>query len=52
MQLRVYTGVDGQSHFDELGLPNKDVFEYALKSGETLDFRRDPMKGWHSAPCP
>ena len=50
MQIRVYTGEDGQSHFEELGLPSDDIFELALKSGETLDFRREPMTGWHNPP--
>lgn len=50
MQLRVYTGADGQSHFDELALPDQEIFQYALKSGETLDFRRENMKGWHNPP--
>ena len=50
MQWRVYTGADGQSHFDELALPDQEIFQYALKSGETLDFRRENMKGWHNPP--
>ena len=50
MQLKVYTGEDGHSHFGELELPDQDVFGLALKSGETLDFRRVPMEGWHNPP--
>ena len=50
MQLRVYTGSDGQSHFDELKLPEEDIFQLLLKSGETLNFRREPMEGWHNPP--
>ena len=50
MHWRVFTGEDGQSHFDELVLPAEEVFQNALKAGEALIFRRDNMKGWHNPP--
>lgn len=50
MYLRVYTGEDGHSHFEELKLPEDELFQYALKGGETMDFRRVNMDGWHNPP--
>ena len=50
MHWRVYTGEDEQSHFEELDLPDEESFQYALKEGEALIFRRDSMKGWHNPP--
>ena len=40
MLVRIYTGDDGQSHFEVLGLPAADVHRIATKSGEDLVFRR------------
>ncbi len=50
MYWRVYTGEDGHSHFEELRLPEEDLFQYALKAGETMDFRRVNMDSWHNPP--
>ena len=50
MQWRVYTGEDGHSHFEEMVLSEEELFQYALKSGETMDFRRRNMDGWHNPP--
>ena len=50
MYWRVYTGEDGYSHFEEIKLPEEDLFQYALKAGEAMDFRRVNMDGWHNPP--
>ena len=51
MLVRIYTGDDGQSHFEVLGLPAVDVHRIATKSGEDLVFRRsaaDRPVEWHN----
>ncbi len=50
MNLRVYTGEDGHSHFEELELPEESLFQFSLKPRETMDFRRVNMDGWHNPP--
>ena len=50
MLVRIYTGDDGQSHFEDLGLPEPDVHRIATKHGEDLVFRRsaaDRPAEWH-----
>lgn len=51
MLVRIYTGDDGQSHFEDLGLPEADVQRIATKPGEDLVFRRsavDRPVEWHN----
>ena len=51
MLIRIYTGGDGQSHFEDLGLPDADVQRITTKSGEDLVFRRTPEDRpaeWHN----
>ena len=51
MLVRIYTGDDGQSHFEDSGLPESDVQRIATKPGEDLVFRRsapDRSVEWHN----
>ena len=51
MLVRIYTGDDGQSHFEDSGLPESDVQRIATKPGEDLVFRRsapDRPVEWHN----
>jgi quercetin dioxygenase-like cupin family protein len=51
MLVRIYTGDDGQSHFEDLSLPESDVQRIATKPGEDLVFRRsalDRSVEWHN----
>ena len=50
MLVRVYTGNDGKSHLEELGMPSEDVLRVATKPGEDLVFRRsaeNSFSDWH-----
>jgi mannose-6-phosphate isomerase-like protein (cupin superfamily) len=50
MLVRIYTGDDGQSHFEDIGMPSDDVLRVATKPGEDLVFRRSAENGfsdWH-----
>ena len=50
MLVRIYTDDDGQSHFEDLGLPEPDVQRIATKAGEDLVFRVSPensFSDWH-----
>ena len=47
MILRVYTGDDGQSHFQELDLPTNDWEPVALKPGADAVFRCFPEGDFH-----
>ena len=50
MIVRIYTGDDGQSHFEELGLPDGEVERVATKPGEDLVFRQfaeNSFSDWH-----
>ena len=51
MLVRIYTGYDGQSHFEDLSLPESDVQRIPTKAGEDLVFRRSapnrPVE-WHN----
>jgi quercetin dioxygenase-like cupin family protein len=49
MIVRIYTGPDGQTHFEDLPLPA----EAALQAGANLMFRSfaaDYFSDWHTAP--
>ncbi|MCH9672601.1 MAG: hypothetical protein K0U93_14265 [Gammaproteobacteria bacterium] len=50
MQWRVFSGVDGQSQCEPLSLSAEPVFTLALKAGEDMVLRREPMPGWHNPP--
>jgi mannose-6-phosphate isomerase-like protein (cupin superfamily) len=50
MIVRIYTGDDGQAHFEELDIPSGDVERIATKAGEDLVFRRsaeNSFSDWH-----
>jgi len=51
--IRLYTGGDGQSHFEDVNTPKGEVEAVALKTGADLTFRRAPagrFSDWHNAP--
>ena len=53
MIVRVYTGPDGQSHFEDLTLPPPGAEDTGLLSVTGLAFRRSPpgrFMDWHHAP--
>ena len=50
MLVRIYTGDDGQSHFEDVGMPGDDTQRIATKAGEDLVFRRsaeNSFSDWH-----
>ena len=50
MIVRIYTGDDGQSHFEDLDVPTESVERIATKPGEDLVFRKsteDSFSDWH-----
>jgi hypothetical protein len=50
MLVRIYTGNDGQSHLEEIGMPGEDVLRVATKAGEDLVFRKsaeNSFSDWH-----
>ena len=53
MIVRIYTGEDGQTHFEDLPLPAEENHNVALRAGANLVFRRFPVdywSAWHTAP--
>ena len=51
--VRLYTGDDGQAHFEDLNIPAGAVETVALKAGADMTFRRAPdgqFIDWHNAP--
>ena len=53
MIVRIYTGHDGQTHFEDLPLPAEQNHNVALQSGANLVFRcfpADYWSDWHTAP--
>jgi hypothetical protein len=53
MIVRIYTGDDGQTHFEDLPLPAAESKSEALKAGADLVFRcfpADYFSDWHTAP--
>ena len=53
MIVRLYTGNDGQSHFEDLAIPLEDVQNIAIQAGTNIGFRRFPadyFSDWHTAP--
>ncbi len=53
MITRLYTGEDGQAHFEDLNVPAGDSETISLKSGADMTFRSSPdgsFSDWHNAP--
>ena len=53
MIVRIYTGHDGQTHFEDLPLPAEESHNIALQAGANLVFRSFPadyFSDWHTAP--
>ena len=53
MIVRIYTGDDGQTHFEDLPLPAEESHNVALQAGANLVFRcfpADYWSDWHTAP--
>ena len=53
MIVRIYTGHDGQTHFEDLPLPAEEGHNVALQEGANLVFRcfpADYSSDWHTAP--
>jgi hypothetical protein len=53
MIVRIYTGHDGQTHFEDLPLPAEESHNVALQAGADLVFRYFPAdywSDWHTAP--
>lgn len=51
MIVRMYTGADGKSHFEDIDLPDKDSDPMALKPGAEMIFRCFPdgeFHDWHN----
>tara|TARA_Y100000815_G_scaffold160740_1_gene145838 strand:- start:4 stop:348 length:345 start_codon:yes stop_codon:yes gene_type:complete len=51
MLVRIYTGTDEQSHFEDLDMPTPDVHRVTTKPGEDLVFRTTPgdrVAEWHN----
>lgn len=52
MIVRIYTGHDGQTHFEDLPMPAEEVHNVTLQAGASLSFRRfaaDYFSDWHTA---
>jgi len=53
MIVRIYTGHDGQTHFEDLPLPAEESHNVALQAGANLVFRcfpADYWSDWHTVP--
>ncbi len=53
MMVRMYTGNDGQTHFDDLPMPAEEIQNVAIQAGADIVFRRFPadyFSDWHTAP--
>src|SRR6266851_1330612 len=53
MIVRIHTGHDGQTHFEDLPLPAEESHNVALQAGANLVFRcfpADYFSDWHTAP--
>ena len=52
MMVRIYTGDDGQSHFEDVTIPEGDAQVLALESGADMTFMRlldGHFADWHNA---
>ncbi len=50
---RIYTGNDGQTHFEDLHIPADEIQNIAIQPGANIVFRRFPadhFSDWHTAP--
>lgn len=53
MIVRIYTGNDGQTHFEDLQIPAAEIHNVAIQAGTDIVFRRFPadyFSDWHVAP--
>ena len=53
MIARIYTGDDGQTHFEDLNIPAGEIENIAVAAGSDIVFRRFPadyFSDWHCAP--
>jgi quercetin dioxygenase-like cupin family protein len=53
MIIRLYTGDDGQAHFEDLNVPAGEAETVALQAGADMNFRSFPggsFSDWHNAP--
>ena len=53
MIIRLYTGGDGQAHFEDLNVPAGETETIALMPGADMTFRSFPdgsFSDWHTAP--
>jgi hypothetical protein len=53
MIARIYTGDDGQTHFEDLNIPAGEIENIAVAAGADIVFRRFPadyFSDWHCAP--
>ena len=53
MIVRLYTGEDGQAHFEDLNVPSGETEIVALQAGADMTYRRFPdgtFSDWHNAP--
>lgn len=53
MIVRIYTGSDGQTHFEDLQIPTNEIQNVAIQAGTNIVFRRFPadyFSDWHIAP--
>jgi len=49
----MYTGNDGQTHFEDLHMPAEAIQNVAIQAGSDIVFRRFPadyFSDWHTAP--
>ena len=52
MIVRIYTGSDGQTHFEDLHIPADDIQNVAIQAGVNIVFQRFPadyFSDWHIA---
>ncbi len=53
MLVRMYTGNDGQTHFEDLHMPAEEIQNVAIQAGSDIVFRRFPadyFSDWHTTP--
>ena len=53
MMVRMYTGNDSQTHFEDLHMPAEEIQNVAIQAGSDIVFRRFPadyFSDWHTAP--
>ncbi|MCH8108245.1 MAG: hypothetical protein IIB30_07825, partial [Chloroflexi bacterium] len=52
MIIRLYTGDDGQAHFEDLNVPAGETETVSLEAGANMNFRSSPdgsFSDWHNA---